>query len=637
MKILEEAYKNRSSKLNKVEKTKNLKNPLSAYEKIEQFAKDGYESIPAEDKGYFLKCFGIFDKAATPNQFMMRVRIPGGRLNYNQAQAIGGIAKEFGKDYMDLTTRAQIELRYLSIENIPEILKRLKSVDTTSFQTGVDNFRGIVADPFDEFGYDNILPSHNLLLKLQERFLYNKDWISALPRKFNTSISGSIANRCNVFGHDCCFVLAQKDGIYGYNMYLGGKVGKIAKDADIFLESDEDVLKAYEAITEIFKKYGFRDNRNRNRLFFLIESVGIENIAKAIREYAKIDFPTAGATLTRMHNQTADQGKTLLRDKTFAINTVVLAGIFTGSDMIEASSLSQKYGSGDLRVDIEQNLYLMGIKKDHIDALLKENLYKKYKNISSTYANNLIACAGEEHCQFGVIPNKPDAIEMAKYLEEKVPLPSDSKIRMYWSGCVKGCGLHDLGDIGFEGCKAKVNGVGEYGVHIHIGGKVGGHARIGNSILKGIPLRFSRYYVESLVLEYRRLKQKSESFEEFNTRVLAQYSKACIGFMMMLLAYIRKHNLDIDIGFKERVKTGQNENFEIFEIGRALYKAIVKEEPYDIYENFTPIKSIWGVKTINFKKENIEEKFAQMILKMIDQKNRAVVFSEISQFVEWCE
>ncbi len=635
MEALEKAFKQRDSKRNKIEKIKDLKTPISVYEKIEQFALEGYESIAPEDKGYFLKCFGIFDKPATPNQFMMRVRIPGGKLHYNQAIAIGKIAKEYGKNYIDLTTRAQIELRYLSIENIIHVLKELESVGITSYQTGVDNFRGIVADPFDDFSYDNILPSYDLLLKLQSKFLYNKDWISALPRKFNTSISGSITNRCNVFGHDCCFVLAQKDGVYGYNMYLGGKVGKIAKNADIFLETQEDVLNAYSAITNIFRQYGFRDNRNKNRLFFLIESVGIQTIAKAIKEYAKQDFKTAGITLTKMHNQSSDQGKTLLRDQTFALNVVVLAGVFTGTHLIQAANLSKKYGSGEIRLDIEQNLHLMNIKKENLQTVLNNEFFNSYSNKSSTYANNMIACAGEEHCQFGVIPNKPDAIEMAKYLEKKVPLEEDSKIRMYWSGCVKGCGLHDLGDIGFEGCKAKVDGVNEYGVHIYLGGKVGGSARIGHSILKSVPLRYARFYIESLALEYKRLKLKHESFEEFNIRVLSQYSRASIGFMIMLLAYIRKNSIDISIGFKESVKSGRNENFEIFEIGRKLYKNIMHEEPYDMYEDFTPIKSIYGIKKINYQKENIPKDFAQMIMEMIQQKNRALVFTQINHYIEY--
>ncbi len=142
MRRLEKAKISRSFKLNKIEKLKELKNPIEAYNKLKEYAKNGYKSIPKEDKGFFLKCFGIFDKPATPNQFMMRLRIRGDQLNYDQALAVGEIAREFCKDYMDLTTRAQIELRYIRVEDLPTIIKKLESMGLSAYQTGVDNFRG---------------------------------------------------------------------------------------------------------------------------------------------------------------------------------------------------------------------------------------------------------------------------------------------------------------------------------------------------------------------------------------------------------------------------------------------------------------------------------------------------------------
>ena len=626
MRQLEKAKISRSFKLNKIEKLKELKNPIEAYNKLEEYAKNGYKSIPKEDKGFFLKCFGIFDKPATPNQFMMRLRIRGGQLNYDQALAVGEIAREFCKDYMDLTTRAQIELRYIRVEDLPIIIKKLESVGLSAYQTGVDNFRGIVADPLDSLGYDNILPSDNLLKKIEDKFLKNPEFLGTLPRKFNTSITGSISNRCNAFGHDCCFVLAQKEGLYGYNLYLGGKVGKIAQNADIFLRSESEAVSAYEAIMKLFIKYGFRDNRNKNRFYFLIESVGMETITDAIRKEAGINFQTAGITLTKMDFVDSDQGKTMLKDGTFALHSVVMAGVFSGSDMIKAANVCKRYGSGSLSIDIEQNLYLLNIKKDNIDDTLKESYFNKHKSLASPYANHLIACAGLEHCQFGVIPNKPDAIELTKYLEEKVPLGNDAKIRLYWSACVKGCGLHDLGDVGFEGCKVKFNDQNEYGVHIFLGGKNTRDATIAKSILKSVPLRFAKYFVESLMLEYKRMREKRETFEHFYSRIINDYSKAGIGFMLMILTYIRVLKLDIEIGFKKDIKTGKNEIFEIFEIGRALYKSIAKREPYEVYNHFTPTfpRKLDKLKDI----QGYDKVFTQMINDMLRAEKRVEVFSE---------
>jgi len=626
---LKKAYEARAKKLNKIEKIKASKAPMEAFEKLEEYAKNGYDSIPDEDKKYFLKCFGIYDKdSLTPKQFMIRVRIPGGYLNANQARVLGEIAKEYGNDYIDITTRAQIELRYIDIKDIPTIFKKMSDVGISSYQTGVDNFRNIVTDPLDTQGFDTILPSYDLLTKLQSKFLHNPEWISALPRKFNTSITGAISNRCNAFGHDCCFVLAQKNGVYGYNLYLGGKVGKIAQNANIFLSSSDEVEQCYDSLIDIFKRFGFRDNRNKNRLHFLIEAVGMEEISKAIRENARVDFQTAGETLTSLDFSDPDQGRVQLRDGSFAVYMVVPSGIFSGSDMIAVSKVSQKYGNSQIRLDVTQNIYILGVKD--VDALLREEIFQKYKSKDSIYKNHLIACAGTQHCTFGVIANKPDALSMAEYLEKTVPI-EDGKVRMYWSACVKGCGLHGIGDIGFEGCKTKVDGVSEDGVHISLGGKLTSQGEEGYTVIKSAPLRFAKYYVETLMREYKKLKLKDESFEKFHDRVLSEYSKHYIGFYMQLLAYLRAKNIQIDLDIDRVKHTGKNEQFEIFELGRKLYYHLTKEEPYSAYERFTKANEREKLTPIQKKLPNLDEKLSEMINKMLE--GRVLVFSELVEYV----
>ena len=626
---LEEAYEARSTKENKIEATKKLKTPKEAWEKLEDYALKGYTSIPEEDKGYFLKCFGIFDRPATPKQFMIRVRIPGGQLSAEQAEVVGRMARDYGNDYIDLTTRMQLEYRYMKIADIPTVLKELQSVGITTYQTGVDNFRNIINDPLDGIGMDNILPSQGLLEKLQSKFLHNWEWVSVLPRKFNTGISGSMANRSNVFGQDCCFVLAQKDGRYGYNVYLGGKVGRIAKSADIFLKDEDEVCKAFQAIIELFRDNGFRDNRNKNRLFFLIEAVGMKNLTAAIREKAGIDFDTAGDTLTLMESFDSKQGRVQMRSGAYAVHAVIPSGIFTGTDLILAAESARRFGNGDIRLDVEQSLYITGIQEQDISAILHTPFFEKYKNINTPYFNNMIACAGTEHCPFGVIPNKPDAIEMSEYLSEAVPL-DEGMIRMYWSACVKGCGIHGVGDIGFEGCKAKVDGKQAYGVHITLGGKLTGEGDEGYSVMKSVPLVYAKYYVESLVLEYRRVKNTGESFERFHDRILSQYSRAYIGFMMTMNAYLRRKNIDLSVKLDSDIATGKHEEFELFELGRSLYFSLFDEEAYSAYEAYAPA-SKEKLQPLQKRDSSMDDTLADVIYKMIhpNKEERALVFSEL--------
>jgi ferredoxin-nitrite reductase len=626
---LKEAYEARSAKVNKIETTKGLKTPKEAWDTLESYAQKGYGSIPQEDLNYFLKCFGIFDRPATPKQFMIRVRIPGGQLTSQQAEVIGRLARDYGQDYIDLTTRMQLEYRYMRIEDIPTVLKELDNVGISSYQTGVDNFRNILNDPLDGIGMDNILPSQALVEKLQAKFLHNWEWISVLPRKFNTGISGSMANRSNAFGQDCCFVLAQKDGHYGYNLFLGGKVGQIAKSADMFLKDEDEVSAAFQAIIELYRDNGFRDNRNKNRLFFLIEAVGMENLTAAIREKAGIDFARSGETLTIMENFDPKHGRIQMRDGSYAVHAVIPSGIFTGSDMILAAETARRFGDGNIRLDVEQSLYITGVSDRDISTAIHTPFFEKYKNVNTPYFNNMIACAGTEHCPFGVIPNKPDAIEMSAYLSEAVPL-DEGMIRMYWSACVKGCGIHGVGDIGFEGCKAKVDGQPAYGVHITIGGKLTGEGAEGHSVMKTVPLVYAKYYVESLMHEYKRMKKPGESFERFYDRVLSQYSRAYIGFMMALNAYFRDKKINLNVDLSPDVSTGKHEEFELFDLGRRLFLSLMGEEAYSAYEGYAPASKA-KLKPLQQSRPDIDETVADLIYKMIhpEKEKRAVVFSEL--------
>ncbi len=626
---LEEAFLSRNTKVNKIEKTKELKTPKEAWERLEAYAKAGYDAIPSEDLNYFLKCFGIFDRPATPKQFMIRVRIPGGQLRSEQAEVVGRMARDYGNDYIDITTRMQIEYRYMNIEDIPTVLKALQSVGITSYQTGVDNFRNILNDPLDGIGMDNILPSQELLLKLQSKFLHDWEWVSALPRKFNTGISGSISNRSNIFGQDCCFVLAQKDGRYGYNLYLGGKVGRIAKNANIFLKDEDEVSKAFQAIIELFRDNGFRDNRNKNRLYFLIEAVGMDNLTAAIREKAGVDFATAGDTLTLMENIDPKHGKVEMRSGAYAVHAVIPSGIFKGRGLILAAETARRFGDGGIRFDVEQSLYITGVKEQDIPAVLQTPFFQIYKNVDTPYFNNMIACAGIEHCPFGVIPNKPDAIQMSEYLSKAVPL-EDGLIRMYWSACVKGCGIHGVGDIGFEGCKAKVDGKPAYGVHITLGGKLTGEGEEGYSVMKTVPLVYAKFYIESLMLEYKRMKKTGESFERFHDRVLCKYSRAYLGFMMALNAYLRRKKINLAVELSEEVTTGRHEEFELFSLGRMLYHRLLGEEPYSAYGAYGPAEKE-SLSPLSKRDPSIDETLADIVYKMIhpEKDQRAVVFSEL--------
>ncbi len=487
-----EAKEQRSSKVAALEQKKEGKDIAGLYAKLDEFAKGGYGSIPEEDREFFLKSFGIFDRPATPERFMIRVRVPGGALNATQAEAIANAAIKYGKDYIDITTRMQIELRYLAIEDIPTLLRGLESVGITTYQTGIDNFRNILADPLCANAKDSVIDTTPAIEGMQDIFLKNPEWISTLPRKFNTGISGSSTNRCNIFGQDCAFVLAKKGDEHGFNLYLGGKVGVKAESADMFVRVSE-VSTVFGAIISLFKKYGFRDNRNKNRLKFLLDAVGMDNFTAAIKEAAGVDFESAGELLNDSENFES-KIPIGLKDGTFAVHCAVPSGVFSGSDLLSIAALAKEHGNGELRFTVEQNMYILGVKEP--SKLPDTDIVKKYITYENGFLTNLVACAGTEHCPFGVIANKPDAIELAEYLHKSVKYTKP--VRMYWSACPKGCGIHACGDIGFVGTKKAVDGKVELAVDIYMGGKLSGEGEEGRLYQKGVLLKDLKETVANL-------------------------------------------------------------------------------------------------------------------------------------------
>ncbi len=608
----------RNKKINKIEKIKPNRTLEEAMDKLREYATLGYESIESDDKAVFFKYFGIFDKEKSngANHFMLRVRVPAGQLSAKQAKKIGEVAKVYGNNYIDITTRMQIELRYLKIEDLATVIDALDSVGITTYQTGIDNLRNIVTDPLDGLSHDNVIETMPLVTKMQDIFLKKKDWIGTLPRKFNISISGNYANRCNVFAHDCSFALADKDGELGFNVYLGGRVGMLAKNANVFVTPEESV-RFFEALIEIFKEYGFRDNRNKNRLHFFIESVGMKTLIEAIKERSGLRYQSAGQHQVELEHFDAKYGKVAQKDGKYALHVIVPAGIFDGDAMMEAGEIAQIHGTG-IRLSVDQNLYITGITREDIGKVLALDLFEKYKNINTPFYNNMISCAGSDTCSFGVIRGKVDALEMSEYLSKTIEI-EEGKIRIYWSACVKGCGIHELGDIGLLGCKTKVEGKAVPAVDIMIGGKLVAESQDAHTVLKGIPLELAKYYVEELVLEYKRLKKANESFEKFNERVLSKYSYGALAFMM-------SYNYIVDEPQKllldQEPKTLGHEAFEIFHFGEKIYRLLEEKSPYGIVKNFTPIG-----KTVKLSPQS---NISDIVNKMIaSDESRAEVFTEL--------
>lgn len=517
MEKLIEAKKLRDAKLNKIEQIKSITSPLEFWNDFETICKSGLENLTDVHKNFLLKCFGIFYK--DDGTFMLRIRIPAGQLEIYQALSLGQIAKKFGNNYIDITTRQQIELRYLKLEDLPKVIDGLRAVEITTFQTGIDNFRNIVTSSFDGIGNVSLVECRTFIEQMQDIFLEKDEWIGTLPRKFNTAILGTKFNDCNIYGHDCSFIVAQKGSEIGFNLYLGGKVGVQGEDFGIFIKQNQ-VIQTYEAVINLFKEFGFRDNRNKNRLHFLLESVGIDEFTKAIKEYSQIDYESSGEILCTSNLILDRYGRYFIGSDVIAYNFSIPSGIFNADDMINIAKLADDV-NGKIRLSVEQSLYIIA-KSLYDDKIRNSAIYNKYSYFQNPFFTNMVACAGTKTCSFGVVDSKGLAIRFASLLKEEFP-DMTGKIKFYWSGCPKGCGIHGVGDIGFEGCITK-NNLNEKvdGVHIFIGGKSTKKAEEARVFRKSVSIDDALLIVRNLIEFYCSNRLDAlETFEDFDDRVLS--------------------------------------------------------------------------------------------------------------------
>lgn len=515
MNKLIQAKEARSKKINKIEEIKALKTPMSVYERLDAISACELGELADEETSFFLKCFGLFLK--DDGKFMLRIRIPAGQLSALQAAKLGEISKKYGNDYIDITTRQQLEFRFIELQNIATVLSELDSVGITTFQTGIDNFRNIVTSSFDGLGERSIIECKPIIDAMQSIFLKKEEYIGVLPRKFNTAILGAKVNDCNIYGHDCSFIVAKKGEEIGFNLYLGGRVGVQASDSGIFVK-EGDVLATYKAVIDLFKEYGFRDNRNKNRLHFLLEAVGMEAFVEAIVKTTGIKYESSGEILAKEEYVLDSSGVYNLGEGKSAFHFSVPSGVFSGSDLMNVAVVANMV-DGSVRLSVEQSLYIIAA-SSHAKTIQNSSIYQNYAQYQNIYFNHQIACAGTATCSFGVIPNKPDAIEMAEFLAKEVPIRV-GKVRMYWSACVKGCGIHGVADIGFEGCKAKdENGETCYGVHILMGGYATKKAQEARVVFKSVPLFRAKYTVKKIMLMYKNEREGVESFESFYEKKL---------------------------------------------------------------------------------------------------------------------
>jgi ferredoxin-nitrite reductase len=479
---------------NKFEQIKATKDGLKVREEIPQFVQMGWEQIPKDDLEVRLKWWGIFFRPVTPGRFMMRLRLPNGIATSQQLRTLGTIIDRYGEEgSADITTRQNIQLRGILLEDLPGILADLEGCGLTSVQSGMDNVRNLTGSPVAGIDANELIDTRPLLFQLQEMITNGgrgNPEFSNLPRKFNIAVEGGRDNSVHAEINDIAFVPAYREGVLGFNVLVGGffsaKRCAAAIPLNAWVTPDRQVVELSRAILEIFRDHGLRENRQKARLMWLIDEWGIDKFREAVQ--SKLAFPL----LTAAEKDEIDWDKRdhigIYPQKQPGLSYVgmnVPVGRLQTIDLFELARLAETYGQGEVRFTVEQNVILPHIPNEKLSSLLAEPLLKKFSIDPLPLERAVVSCTGAQFCNFALIETKQRAIQLARELDQRLELPRP--VRIHWTGCPNSCGQPQVADIGLMGSKVKKNGQMVDGVDLYMGGKVGKDAQLGTCVRKGIP------------------------------------------------------------------------------------------------------------------------------------------------------
>jgi ferredoxin-nitrite reductase len=492
---------------NKFERLKSEKDGLQVKNELDYFANIGWEAMEENDRVYRLKWLGLFYRAVTPGKFMMRLRLPNGVVTSGQMRVLGDILQRYGNDgNADITTRQNFQLRQFHIQDIPDIFQRLEQAGLTTMQSGMDNVRNITGSPVAGIDADELIDTRGLCRKVQDMITNNGEGnpsFSNLPRKFNIAIAGCRDNSVHAEINDLAFVPAYKNGIIGFNVFVGGFFSAKACIAAIPLNAwvdPRDVVAVSEAILLVYRDYGLRANRQKSRIWYLIEEWGVDRFRAEIEKVLGFTLQSAAEKDEIVWDKRDHIG--IHAQKQPGLNYIgvnVPVGRLYPQEMLDLARIADVYGSGEIRLTVEQNVIIPNVPDSRIAPLLKEPLFKRLSVSPDSLSRGLVSCTGSQFCGFALIETKNRALALISELEQELITPNP--VRIHWTGCPNSCGQPQVADIGLMGTKTRKEGKTLEAVDIYMGGKVGKHAELGTCVTKAIPCDDLKPVLRDILIE----------------------------------------------------------------------------------------------------------------------------------------
>eukprot|EP00899_Mesostigma_viride_P021080 jgi/Mesvir1/28974/Mv17748-RA.1 len=503
---------------------KNTKAGHSAWTEVYEMArliregKTKWEDLDLDDIDMRLKWTGLFHRRkATPGRFMLRMRVPNGELNGAQLRALDKAVAKYGEDgHVDITTRQNIQLRGMPLEDADGVIDSLWAVGITCKQTGLDNVRNIVGNPIAGVDPHELIDTRPLCKGVQDMLTNHgkgRAELSNLPRKFNVAFNSTRDNFAHTHINDLGFdaIVDPATGRTGFNVIVGGFFSGQRCDMSIDLNAwvpAEEVVAFTEAMLIVYRDHGSRGNRTKIRLLYFIEEWGVDKFRAAVE--AQLG---KGPLHPRVVNEAYQAGKWEHRSLAgvhpqkqpgmFFAQATVPAGRLLPSDMSAIADIAERHGDGTVRLTVGQDVIFVNIPEANLAAFLAEPLFQKYKvGTAGPLTSHFVSCTGAQFCPFGLAETKSSLIPLIQSLDAQLRFPEGSHpVRIHVTGCPNSCGQAQVGTIGLVGAPAKVDGKATSGFRVLVGGEIGEQPTLASDFEKAVPVSELEAYLKKLLID----------------------------------------------------------------------------------------------------------------------------------------
>jgi len=525
----------KETKAQRIERLKRAKNPWEVFDEVRAFAREGRSSVVPEWASAYFKWWGIYTQGdgvgavggkggeglASP-YFMMRIGMPNGIVTSSQLRVIADITRTYARNLADITTRQNIQLHWLTIESIPEIVDALDRIGLSPKGACGDVVRNVTGCPLAGIAHDEIIDASPLARELAHALVANPEFYN-LPRKFKMSATG-----CPVWCsypeiNDVAFTAVRRGNEVGFTVRVGGGLSSdphLAVRLNAFIPRG-DVVDVARTITRIFRdQQGLRESRDRARLkhLFIREGWTAESFLDEIERRIGYSFDPAPREIApedvlRDHVGIHPQKQAGLS----YVGASVLRGRLSGSQLAAAAELAERFGDGQLRTTIMQNLLFINIPNQRTGQLASE-LEKVGLHVEgSTFWRGAIACTGTEFCKLAISETKSFTRWLVEELEGRLP-GFDQQLKLHVTGCPNSCGQHWIADIGLEGKKIKHEGKMVDAFYFCVGGAVGKHAAIARPVGYRVPATEVPAALERLMTSYLEEREPGENLRSYFSR-----------------------------------------------------------------------------------------------------------------------